>query len=203
MYIKIFKPLLDFLISSILLISLSPVFLIITLILLFANNGKPFFFQQRPGKNEKIFKLIKFRTMNEKRNSNNELLPDADRLTCIGKLLRKTSLDEIPQLLNVIKGDMSLIGPRPLMIEYLGHYTQYQKRRHEVYPGISGWAQVNGRNAIGWEEKFNYDVWYVQNISFWLDLKIIILTLKKIVAFNEISADGHVTMPRFDEVNKK
>ena len=197
MYIKIFKSLLDFLISSFLLISLSPVFLIITLILLFANSGKAFFIQNRPGKNGKIFKVIKFRTMNEKRNSNNELLPDADRLTCIGKLLRKTSLDEIPQLLNVIKGDMSLVGPRPLLVEYLRLYNQGQKRRHDVKPGITGWAQVNGRNAISWEEKFKLDVWYVDHKSFVLDMKILLLTLFKVINKKGINQNGKATMEKF------
>src|SRR5207249_4823073 len=141
-------------------------------------NGKSFFLQTRPGRNEKLFRIIKFKTMNNKRNSNGELLPDADRLTLIGKFIRKTSIDEMPQLLNVIKGDMSLIGPRPLLVEYLPLYNKFQKRRHEVRPGITGWAQVNGRNAISWSQKFEYDIYYVDHVSFALDMKILFLTLE-------------------------
>ncbi len=197
MYKKIVKPFLDISLATIGFIVLSPLFVFVTIFLFFANQGKPFFFQRRPGKNERIFKLIKFKTMNDKKDKNGELLPDEKRLTSIGKFIRKTSLDEIPQLLNVIKGDMSLIGPRPLLIEYLPLYNDFQKRRHEVKPGITGWAQVNGRNAISWKQKFEYDVWYVDNISFALDFKIIFLTIKKVFISEGISSNTSVTMEKF------
>lgn len=176
---------------------LSPIFIFVTIGLFFANGGKPFFFQLRPGRNGKIFKIIKFKTMNDKVDENGNLLPDADRLTKIGNFVRKTSLDEIPQLLNVIKGDMSLIGPRPLLPQYLELYNDFQMRRHEVKPGITGWAQVNGRNAISWQKKFEYDVWYVDNISFALDVKIFFLTLKKVFVREGISQQGEATMEMF------
>lgn len=197
MYQSFFKRPIDFTISLIALIILSPVFLLITIFLLISNHGHPFFIQSRPGRNEKIFRIMKFKTMNDKRDKNGNLLPDSERLTGIGKFIRKTSLDEIPQLLNVIKGDMSLIGPRPLLTEYLPLYNPRQKRRHEVRPGITGWAQVNGRNAISWEQKFEYDVWYVENISFKLDAEIIVLTLKKVFIREGISSDTSVTMEKF------
>lgn len=199
MYKTFFKRVLDFSFALIGLLLLSPLFIVATIGLFFANQGKPFFFQLRPGKNERLFKIIKFKTMNDKKDSDRNLLSDSERLTKIGSFVRKTSLDEIPQLLNVIKGDMSLIGPRPLLPEYLPFYNQFQNRRHEVKPGITGWAQVNGRNAISWEQKFEYDVWYVENISFFLDIKIVFTTMIKIFETNEISADQHVTMPRFDK----
>lgn len=161
MYPKTIKPIFDFLISLLLLIILSPIILIVIILLLFANNGKPFFIQERPGKDEKLFKLIKFKTMNDKTDEDGNLMQDRDRLTSVGKLLRKTSLDELPQLLNILTGNISFIGPRPLLIEYLPLYTSAQKKRHEIRPGITGWAQVNGRNTISWEEKFKLDVWYV------------------------------------------
>jgi lipopolysaccharide/colanic/teichoic acid biosynthesis glycosyltransferase len=161
------------------------------------NGGYPFFVQRRPGKSEKIFRLIKFRTMTNKRNSDGNLLPDEQRLTPFGNMIRKTSLDEIPQLINVIKGDMSLIGPRPLLVEYLPLYSTVQKRRHEVRPGITGWAQVNGRNAISWEKKFELDVWYVDHISPGLDVRILLLTIKKVIKPEGISQQGHATMPAF------
>jgi undecaprenyl phosphate N,N'-diacetylbacillosamine 1-phosphate transferase len=169
----------------------------VTISLYIANRGEPFFFQPRPGKNGKIFKVIKFKTMNDGKDANGNLLPDNERLTPIGSFVRKTSLDEIPQLLNVIKGEMSLIGPRPLLIQYLPLYNAHQARRHEVRPGITGWAQVNGRNSISWQQKFDYDVWYVDNVSFTLDLKILFLTLKKVFVQEGISADGHVTIEPF------
>lgn len=197
MYKKVFKPLLDFIIALIGFLILSPLFIIITIGLFIANKGKPFFFQLRPGKGGKIFKIIKFKTMNNKKDEEGNLLPDNDRLTSIGKFVRKTSLDEIPQLLNVIKGDMSLIGPRPLLPQYLTLYNDFQKRRHEVNPGITGWAQVNGRNAISWSKKFEYDVWYVDNISLTLDLKIIILTIKKVFIREGISQEGQATIEYF------
>ncbi|PKR80294.1 lipid carrier--UDP-N-acetylgalactosaminyltransferase [Brumimicrobium salinarum] len=197
MYKSILKPLFDFFAAFIGFLILSPIFLIITLLLIFANNGKPFFFQKRPGKNERIFKVIKFKTMNDKKDKQGNLLPDYLRLTKTGSFIRKTSLDEIPQLLNVIKGDMSLIGPRPLLVEYLPLYNEEQKRRHEIKPGITGWAQINGRNAISWQKKFEYDVYYINHLSFWLDLKIILLTLKKVFVREGISQDGQATMEVF------
>ncbi|GAA4151399.1 sugar transferase [Chryseobacterium ginsenosidimutans] len=165
--------------------------------LAFVNNGKPFFFQKRPGKNGIIFSIIKFKTMNDKKDSDGNFLSDAERVTPIGMFVRKTSLDEIPQLLNVIKGDMSLIGPRPLLVRYLPMYNEHQSRRHELKPGITGWAQVNGRNAISWKQKFDFDVWYVDNLSFVVDLKIIFLTIKKVFLKEGISADGHATTEPF------
>ncbi|CEN39375.1 Uncharacterized sugar transferase EpsL [Capnocytophaga canimorsus] len=179
MYRFFIKPLLDFILALIGFLLLSPVFIIVTIGLFFANQGKPFFFQLRPGKDGEIFKIIKFKTMNDKKDEHGNLLPDACRLTKIGNFVRETSLDEIPQLLNVIKGDMSLIGPRPLLPSYLALYNDFQRRRNEVKPGITGWAQVNGRNSISWEKKFEYDVWYVDHISFILDFKILFLTIKK------------------------
>lgn len=163
----------------------------------FANRGKVFFLQARPGKNNRIFTIIKFKTMNDLKDKNGELLPDEKRLTAIGNFVRKASLDEIPQLINVLKGDMSLIGPRPLLVQYLPLYNEHQKRRHEVRPGITGWAQINGRNAISWQEKFDYDVWYVDHLSFFLDVKIVLLTLKKVFIREGISAAGQATASAF------
>lgn len=197
MYRKLLKPVLDFILALIGFVALSPVFICVTISLFFANNGKPFFFQLRPGKDGKIFKIIKFKTMNDKRDAHGNLLPDAERLTPVGAFVRKTSLDEIPQLINVIKGDMSLVGPRPLLPSYLPLYSDFQRRRNEVKPGITGWAQVNGRNALSWEKKFEYDVWYVDHISFRLDLKIILLTVKKVFISEGISQEGHVTSEEF------
>lgn len=198
MYKFFFKPIIDFSISTIIFIILLPVFFIFTILLLFANSGKPFFVQQRVGKNDKIFKLLKFKTMNDKKDQDGKLLSDEKRLTTVGKFIRKSSIDELPQLVNVIKGDMSLIGPRPLLVEYLKHYNKTQKRRHEIKPGITGWAQVNGRNTISWEKKFEFDVWYVDNISFLLDFKIIFLTIKKVFKSEGISSDTSVTMEKFE-----
>lgn len=197
MYTNIIKPLLDLLLSLIGFLLLSPVFLIVTVGLYFANDGKPFFFQLRPGKNGKIFKIIKFKTMNDKKDAKGNLLPDAERLTKIGGIVRRTSLDEIPQLINVIKGDMSLIGPRPLLPSYLELYNDFQRRRNEVKPGITGWAQINGRNTISWEKKFEYDVWYVDNISFLLDVRILFLTVLKVFKSEGITQEGHVTSEEF------
>lgn len=197
MYRYFFKPLLDFLIALTIFLIVFPIFLLITILLSFANHGKPFFFQQRPGKNERIFRVIKFKTMNDKKDSAGKLLPNNLRITKIGGFIRNTSLDEIPQLLNVIKGDMSLVGPRPLLVEYLPLYNPTQKRRHEVKPGITGWAQVNGRNAISWEQKFEYDIWYVNNCSFMLDIKILWLTFIKVFKKEGINADENVTMHPF------
>ena len=197
MYLRGFKPAFDFLISLLLFVILLPIFLIVLIVLTINNNGTPFFFQLRPGFNGQLFKIIKFKTMNEKKDAYGDLLPDAQRLTQVGKFIRKTSLDEIPQLLNVLKGDMSLVGPRPLLIEYLPLYNDFQKRRHEVKPGITGWAQVNGRNAISWPEKFKFDVWYVDNCSFSLDMKILWLTIKKVVISEGISQEAQATMEKF------
>jgi undecaprenyl phosphate N,N'-diacetylbacillosamine 1-phosphate transferase len=162
-----------------------------------SNKGNPFFTQIRPGKNEKLFKIIKFKTMNDNKDSLGNLLPDNLRLTKMGSIIRKTSLDEIPQLVNVLKGDMSLIGPRPLLVQYLPLYNQTQKQRHNLKPGITGWAQINGRNAISWNEKFEFDVFYVQNLSFWLDFKIVFFTIKKVFLKEGISSDTSVTMEVF------
>ena len=197
MYKPLIKPFFDFLAAFIGLLLLSPIFIIVTILLAIANRGKPFFFQKRPGQNEKIFKIIKFKTMNDKRNKSGHLLSDAERLTSVGKIVRKTSLDEIPQLLNVLKGDMSLIGPRPLLPEYLPLYDQEQKKRHQVKPGITGWAQVNGRNAISWEDKFKLDVFYVNNLSLLLDLRILFKTFKKIFKSEGINQDGQATTAYF------
>jgi lipopolysaccharide/colanic/teichoic acid biosynthesis glycosyltransferase len=193
MYKLFFKPLLDFILSLLGLIISSPLFLIVFIALLFANKGKVFFLQNRPGKNEEIFKIIKFRTMNDKRDAHGNLLPDVERLTKIGKLVRKTSLDEIPQLINVLLGNMSLIGPRPLLPEYLPLYNDFQKKRHLIKPGITGWAQINGRNAVEWERKFMFDVWYVENLSFLLDLQIMFLTLKKVLKLEGVNREGEAT----------
>ena len=197
MYKNGLKRILDLLGSLIGFLILSPLFLFVTILLSFANRGKPFFFQSRPGKNEKIFKIIKFKTMTDQKDAQGNFLPDEKRLTGIGNFVRKTSLDEIPQLINVIKGDMSLIGPRPLLIQYLPLYNNHQKRRHEVRPGITGWAQVNGRNTLSWDKKFDYDVWYVDNLSFLLDLKIIFMTIFKVFKSEGISAEGQATMEAF------
>lgn len=197
MYKHFFKRILDFLAAFFGLLLLSPVFLIVMMALIIANNGKPFFFQKRPGKDQKIFKVIKFRSMNDKKDEAGNLLPDAERLTKAGEFVRKTSLDEIPQLINVLKGDMSLIGPRPLLVQYLPLYNETQKRRHDVRPGITGWAQVNGRNAISWPQKFEYDLWYVNHLSFVLDIKIVCLTLKKVFVREGISQEGQATMEYF------
>jgi undecaprenyl phosphate N,N'-diacetylbacillosamine 1-phosphate transferase len=201
MYKNFFKPTLDFLVALIGLLVLLPIFLFVMIGLAIANNGKPFFFQKRPGKNEKIFRVIKFKTMNDRRDTSGNLLPDAQRLTRVGRFVRSTSLDEIPQLLNVIKGDMSLIGPRPLRTYYLPLYNDSQKRRHDVRPGITGWAQVNGRNAISWTKKFELDVYYVDNISFLFDLKILLLTSKKVFIREGISKEGSVTTEAFNGHN--
>ena len=180
MYKNIIKPLFDFLSASIGFILLLPVFMVTWIILMIKNDGKAFFYQERPGKNERVFKIIKFKTMNDKTDQHGELLPAQERITKTGIFIRKYSLDEIPQLLNVIKGDMSLIGPRPLLVKYLQVYNEEQKKRHLIRPGITGWAQVNGRNAISWEKKFEYDVWYVRNLSLILDVKILFLTIYKV-----------------------
>lgn len=191
------KRAVDFFGASLLTLMLSPIFLIIAITILI-SEGRPLFFKQiRPGLHGKPFFIYKFRTMNDGRDNNGKLLPGRLRLTKTGKFLRKYSLDELPQLINVIKGDLSLVGPRPLLMEYLHIYTPEQARRHEVKPGITGWAQVNGRNAISWDEKFNLDVWYVENQSFWLDVKILFLTIKKVLNKEGIQAQGHYSMDRY------
>lgn len=197
MYRQFIKPAFDFFVALIASILLSPIILIITIALLFSNGGKPFFFQQRTGKNGRLFYVMKFKTMNDKRDAAGKLLPDAQRLTAVGRFIRKTSLDELPQLLNILKGDMSLIGPRPLLPAYLPLYNRFQNRRHEVMPGITGWAQVNGRNAISWQQKFEYDVYYVERLSFLLDMKILLLTFAKVLKSEGISAEGSATMEPF------
>ncbi|MEN2435145.1 sugar transferase [Weeksellaceae bacterium A-14] len=198
MYKNFFKRIFDFLVAFFGLLLLSPVFLGVTVGLYFANDGKPFFFQRRPGKRGRIFRIVKFRTMNERTDAAGNLLPDAERLTPIGSVVRKTSLDEIPQLINVLKGEMSLIGPRPLLEQYLPLYDAVQGRRHEVRPGITGWAQVNGRNAISWQQKFAYDVWYVDHLNFWLDVRILFLTIRKVFVREGISQEGQATMEVFN-----
>ena len=176
-----------------------PIFLFIVILVFVKSDSKVFFKQARPGLNRKIFNMYKFKTMTDEYDKNGELKSDSVRLTKLGKLLRSTSLDELPGLWSVFKGDMSLVGPRPLLIEYLPFYSEKQSRRHEVKPGITGWAQVNGRNAISWDEKFDLDVWYVDNQSVWLDIKILCLTVKKVIAREDISPEGSEIMPRFDE----
>ncbi|WP_430895808.1 MULTISPECIES: sugar transferase [unclassified Paraflavitalea] len=202
MYKHFLKQVLDSTLAFVGLIIASPVILLTIVFLAIANQGKPFFFQRRPGKNGRVFLLVKFKTMNDRKDQDGKLLPDEVRLTKIGAFVRKTSLDELPQLINVLKGDMSLVGPRPLLVEYLPLYTPEQNRRHEVKPGITGWAQVNGRNAISWDQKFTFDVWYVDNISFLLDIKIVFLTIKKVFKSEGISSQGHATMPFFTGNNK-
>ena len=187
----------DFLAAFIALLLISPIFLILMVFLALANDGKPFFVQRRPGKNGKIFSIVKFKTMNDRKDGQGNLLSDSERLTKVGSFVRKTSLDEIPQLINVMIGDMSLIGPRPLLPEYLPLYNEVQKRRHEVKPGITGWAQVNGRNAISWKQKFEYDVWYVRNLTFMLDSKILFLTIMKVFKSEGINMQGQVTTEAF------
>ncbi len=197
MYKKYLKRLIEFCLSALLLLLVSPMLLVVTILLAIANQGNPFFFQIRPGLNEKLFKIIKFKTMNDKVDKKGNLLSDDKRITSVGKFIRKTSLDELPQLLNVLKGDMSLIGPRPLLPEYLPLYSNEQKKRHNVKPGITGWAQVNGRNAISWKQKLDYDVWYVEHLSFLLDVKIIIKTAQKVLQSDGINASTKTTMNRF------
>jgi undecaprenyl phosphate N,N'-diacetylbacillosamine 1-phosphate transferase len=198
MYRHFFKRLFDFVIALVGLIILSPLFLILWIGLLIANKGAgAFFLQERPGKDEKIFKVIKFKTMNDRRDENGNLLPDNERLTKIGRVIRSLSLDELPQLINVLKGDMALVGPRPLLIQYLPLYDDVQHRRHEVRPGMTGWAQVNGRNAISWQEKFEHDVWYVDHLSLSLDIKILLKTIEKVFKREGINSETNATMEPF------
>lgn len=197
LYRVLIKPAGDFFAASVLLLLASPAFVLTYVALFFANRGKVFFYQERPGRGERIFKIIKFRSMNDRRDAQGELLPDEKRLTTVGKIVRKTSIDEIPQLINVLKGDMSMVGPRPLLVRYLPLYSEHQRKRHLVKPGITGWAQINGRNAISWQQKFDYDVWYVENISFWLDMKILLRTIGRVVKREGISSSTSATMESF------
>lgn len=201
-YKNYIKRILDICISLLALIVLCPLIVVVTVWLYYANKGAgAFFFQERPGKDGKIFKVVKFKTMSDERDKDGKLLPDAQRLTKVGKFVRSTSIDELPQLFNVLKGDMSLIGPRPLLVKYLPLYSTEQARRHEVRPGISGWAQCHGRNAISWNEKFKLDVWYVEHCSFWIDLKVIFITSKKVLCRSDINSDTSATMEAFNGKN--
>ena len=202
MYRHFFKRFFDFWIALVALICLSPVLIVVTIWLHFANKGAgAFFLQERPGLHGKVFKIIKYKTMTDERGADGELLPDAERLTRVGRFVRSTSIDELPQLINVLKGDMSLIGPRPLLVKYLPLYSAEQARRHDVRPGITGWAQVNGRNAISWGEKFRLDVWYVDNMSLKTDLQIIFITIKKVLCRSDISSATSATMEPFNGNN--
>lgn len=196
------KRVLGFVLSFLAIICLSPLFLVVTIWLHFANKGAgAFFFQERPGKNGKIFKIIKYKTMTDERDATGKLLPDNQRLTKVGRFVRSTSIDELPQLFNVLKGDMALIGPRPLLVDYLPLYSREQARRHEVRPGITGWAQCHGRNTLSWSEKFSLDVWYVDHCSFLIDLQVILTTIKKVVVRDGISHEGQATMDKFNGNN--
>ncbi len=202
LYSKHIKRMLGFIISLMALICLSPLLLVVTVWLHFANKGAgAFFVQERPGRNAKVFKIIKFKTMTDQRDEDGNLLPDEMRLTRVGRFVRSTSIDELPQLINVLKGDMAIIGPRPLLIKYLPLYSSVQARRHEVRPGITGWAQCHGRNAISWTERFKLDVWYVDNCTFMNDMRIVLLTIKKVVVREGISQDGQATMEPFNGFN--
>ena len=202
MYKHFFKRVTDFTIVFMALLIIWPILLLVAIWLHFANKGAgAFFTQERPGKNGKIFKVIKFKTMTDERDENGNLLPDAQRLTKVGKFVRSTSIDELPQLINVLKGDMSLIGPRPLLVKYLPLYSKEQARRHEVRPGMTGWAQCNGRNAISWTKKFELDVWYVDHCTLWTDIKIIWITIMKVLKRADISQEGQATMEAFNGNN--
>ena len=201
MYLNYVKSIFDFIAAFIGLIILSPLIIAITILLFILNNGKPFYIQKRPGLHGKNFSIIKFKTMTDKKNSEGQLLPDFERTTAIGNLIRRASIDEIPQLVNVFLGHMSIVGPRPLLPEYLSLYSEEQKRRHNVKPGITGWAQINGRNSILWTQKFEYDVWYVDKMSFSLDLKILLLTIKKVIIPEGINATEKYTMEEFNGKN--
>lgn len=202
MYRSFFKRFLDFWIALIALICLGPLLFLVIIWLYFANKGAGVFFtQERPGKDARIFKVIKFKTMTDERDSDGNLLPDAQRLTKVGKFVRSTSIDELPQLVNVLKGDMALIGPRPLLVRYLPLYTPEQARRHEVRPGITGWAQCHGRNAISWSEKFKLDVWYVDHCTLWTDIRVIFITVKKVLCRADISSATTATMEPFNGTN--
>lgn len=197
MYNPYIKRLIDFIAAFVGILLLSPVIILLVILLFIANQGKPFFFQQRPGKRGQIFSIVKFKSMNDRKDINGELLPFEQRITKTGAFIRKYSLDEIPQLFNVLKGDMSLVGPRPLLVKYLPLYSDFQKRRHDVKPGITGWAQVNGRNTISWEAKFKLDVWYTENVSLKTDIKILLLTIKKVLFKEDINSGENINMPTF------
>lgn len=200
MYKHFFKRFFDFWISLIALICISPILLVVTIWLHFANKGAgAFFFQERPGKNGKIFKVVKYKTMTDERDENGELLPDSERLTKVGRFVRSTSIDELPQLFNVLKGDMALIGPRPLLVQYLPYYTEREQLRHTVRPGISGWAQVHGRNTAKWDERLEMDAYYAEHVSLWLDLKVIAITIKNVLMRKDISVDSNAVEPYLDE----
>ena len=202
MYKHFFKRLLDILISGMALLCIGWFLILVAIFLHFANKGAgAFFFQERPGKDEKIFKVIKFKTMTDERDAEGKLLPDAQRLTKVGRFVRSTSVDELPQLINVFKGDMSLIGPRPLLVQYLPLYNAEQHRRHEVRPGISGWAQCHGRNAISWKQKFELDVWYVDHCTFWTDIKVIFITIKNVLMRKDINSGTAATCEAFNGNN--
>ncbi|MGM9598040.1 MAG: sugar transferase [Eubacteriales bacterium] len=202
MYSKYIKRVLDFIISLLALTVLSPLLLVLTLVGAVKMRGNPFFVQERPGRNGRVFRLIKFRSMTNKKK-NGELLPDEERLTGYGRFLRRTSLDELPELLNILVGNMSIVGPRPLLVKYLPLYNEHQARRHEVRPGLTGWAQVNGRNSITWEQKFDYDVWYVDHISFALDVRIILMTVRSVLKREGINGDNNATMAEFEGSREK
>jgi lipopolysaccharide/colanic/teichoic acid biosynthesis glycosyltransferase len=197
MYQSFFKQLIDFLVSFVVFVLALPILLLVAVLLFIVNDGKVFFFQIRPGLHGKPFKIVKFKTMNDKKDKNGELLPDADRLTKVGAFVRKTSIDELPQLINVLKGDISLVGPRPLLMEYLPLYNAEQAKRHNVKPGITGWAQINGRNAISWSKKFELDIYYVENISLTLDVKILIQTALNVLRSKDINSQTAATMEKF------
>ena len=197
MYNPYIKRLIDFIAALLGILLLSPVIIVLVILLFIANQGKPFFFQQRPGKGGQIFSIVKLKSMNDRKDVNGELLPFEQRITKTGAFIRKYSLDEIPQLFNVLKGDMSLVGPRPLLVKYLPLYSDFQKRRHDVKPGITGWAQVNGRNTISWEAKFKLDVWYTENVSLKTDIKILLLTIKKVLFKEDINSGENINMPTF------
>lgn len=203
MYAKFFKRLLDFLLSLLALVILSPILLLLTIIGAITMKGNPFFTQLRPGKNEKIFRLIKFRTMNNKKDKSGNLLPDDVRLTRYGKFLRATSLDELPELLNILVGHMSIVGPRPLLVEYLPYYNETEKHRHDVRPGLTGWAQVHGRNSVCWEQRFRLDVEYVSQFSLWMDIKILFLTVLKVLSRSDVAENTRQSEGNFAEIRKK
>ena len=201
MYKLFFKRLIDILAALIGLLLLSPLFIVVTIGLFFVNDGKPFFFQVRPGKDQKAFKIIKFKSMSDKKDADGNLLPDYLRITKLGGFVRRASIDELPQLINVLKGDMSLVGPRPLLFKYIPLYNAEQLRRHDARPGITGWAQVNGRNSISWTEKFNYDIYYIDHMSFALDMKILLMTLVKVIKKEGINQSSKLSMPPFNGTN--
>lgn len=201
MYKLFFKRLIDIAAALVGLLILSPLFIVVTIGLFFVNQGKPFFFQVRPGKDQKAFKIIKFKSMSDKKDADGNPLPDYLRITKLGGFVRRASIDELPQLINVLKGDMSLVGPRPLLFKYIPLYSQQQLRRHDVRPGITGWAQVNGRNSISWTEKFNYDIYYVDNVSFMLDMKILLKTFIKVIKKEGINQSSNLSMPPFNGSN--